>query len=470
MSGELTPRPSAPSQVPAAVEPEFLLGPFVDVDRIDPERMEMPDTGYQGVLRLGLAVLVLGFGGFLAWASLAPLDEGIPAAGTVVVESSRKRIDHLNGGLVEQILVREGEVVKAGQELVVLNETQSKSALNATQSQWLTALATQARLQAERTGAAAIAWPSELVAQRGSADTAALMMAQEGLFRSRRSALEGELRILQESVRGLEQQLASLDQLKTGRQTQVALFSEQLESFRNLRKEGFVSRNHLLELERQLAEVQSKQSEDLSNIAGINARLAEFRMRGAQREVEYRREVEAQLADLQREIAGLTERLSAQRDTFERLVLRAPVDGTVVDLAVHTIGGVVKPGDRVMDIVPQGDPLVIEARVSPQYVDRLAAGLMADIHFDAYASASERPVVSGRVITVSADALVDARTGAPYYAMRVQVPASEAMKLGDLKLQPGMVSTVMVKTGERTLMAYLLRPLMRRFNSALAEP
>jgi membrane fusion protein, protease secretion system len=458
VSGEFMERFNGTSQVPARVEPELLFGPWVGVDPIDFERIERPDTRYAGVLRLGLAVLILGFGGFFAWASLVPLDEGIPAAGTVVVETSRQRIDPLNGGVVEQILVREGQVVKAGQELVVLNETQSKPASSATHGQWLTALATQARLQAERTGAAAIAWPAALVAERDNPDTAALMIAQEGLFRSRRLALEGELRLLQESTRGLEQQLASLDRLKAGRQTQLALSGERLESFRNLHKEGFVSRNHLLELERQFAELQGKQSEDLSNIAGINARLAELRMQGAQREMEYRREVEAQLADLQREIGGLSERLSAQRETFERVVLRAPVDGTVVEMALHTLGGVVKPGDRVMDIVPQGDPWVIEARVSPQYMDRLAAGLPADVRFDAYAGRGQRPVVSGQVASVSAEALVDARTGASYYALRVRVPPTEATKLGDLELQTGMLATVRVKTGRRTLMAYLFRP------------
>jgi epimerase transport system membrane fusion protein len=172
---------------------------------------------------------------------------------------------------------------------------------------------------------------------------------------------------------------------------------------------------------------------------------------------------------VEREFATLNERLAAQRDTFERLVLRAPVNGTVVDLAVHTVGGVVQPGARIMDIVPDADELLIEARVSPQYIDRLAPGLPADVHFDAYGSRADRPVVNGQVAVVSADALTDPRTGAPYYVMRVRVGADEARKLGSLQLQPGMVSTVMVKTGERTLMTYLIRPLLRRFSTALAE-
>lgn len=429
----------------------------------------LPDTDYQRILRRGLWVLLLGFGGFMAWATLAPLDEGIPAPGVVTVESSRKRIDHLYGGIVEQILVREGQRVKAGDELLVLNETQSKSALNATQTQHFTALATLARLRAERDGAASVTYPPELATAETNPDVASLMRAQDGLFRSRRQALDGELRIARESVKGLEAQQTSLSQLKAGRETQIALFAEQLASFRSLREQGFVSRNNLLDLERQLAEVQSKQSEDLSNIAGINARLAEFRMRAAQREMEYRREVETQLADVQRESANLGDRLNAQQDTFDRLVLRAPVDGTVVDMTTHTLGGVVKPGDRLMDIVPGGDNLIVEARFPPQYIDRVYAGLPADVHFDAYTSRADRPVISGEVTVVSADVLKDPRTGEPYFTLRVTVPPSEVAKLGNLQLQPGMMSTVMVKTGERTLMTYLLRPLLKRFASALTE-
>jgi protease secretion system membrane fusion protein len=428
------------------------------------------DTNYRAAIWSGLWLLVVGFGGFLAWASFAPLDEGIPAGGVVSVQSSRKRIDHPNGGIIEQIKVREGQKVQAGEDLIVLNEIQSRSALNATLSQWYTAVATLARLKAERDDAAAVQFPSELVGSAREPETLAAMRAQEHLFASRRKALTGELGIIRESVRGLEQQLASLEQLKAGREKQIALFTEQIEAYQKLRQSGFLSRNYLLEAERQFAEVQSRQSEDLANIAAINARLSEFRMREAQRVVEFRREVETQLTEVQREVATLGERLAAQRDTHQRLVIRAPVAGTVVDLAFHTLGGVVKPGDRLMDVVPKDDELVVEARVSPQYVDRLRVGLPADVHFDAYASRVERPVITGTVAVVSADALTDPKSGQSYYSLQVDVPVQEVTKLGgQLHLQPGMQATVMVKTGERSLIAYLLRPLLRRFTVALSE-
>jgi HlyD family type I secretion membrane fusion protein len=427
------------------------------------------DTNYARTIGWGVALLFLGFGGFVAWALLAPLDEAVPASGVVSVESKRKRVDHLTGGIVEKILVREGERVREGQELVILNEVQSKAALNAALSQWRIAKATEARLDAERRGAASIAFPPELKEAAAESDVRAAMRAQEEVFRARRRALEGELRMIRESVRGLESQVASLEQLRTGRETQVKLFNDQLDSYRKLKEQGFVSRNHLLEQERQLSEVQSKQSEDLSNIAGVKARLAEFRMRGSQREMDYRKEVEAQLAEVQKELATLGERLAAQRDTHTRLAIRAPVSGTVVDLAVHTVDGVVKAGDRILDIVPAADELIVEARVGPQYIDRVHAGLPADLHFDAYMARAERPVISGKVAVVSADALADAKSGESFYAMRVAVPLEEQKRLGDLTLLPGMQTTVMVKTGERSLFVYLLRPLLRRFTGALAE-
>ena len=430
---------------------------------------EMPNADYVAVLRLGWWILLVGFGGFLAWAAFAPLDEGVPAPGVVSVESQRKRIDHLTGGLIDRILVREGQQVREGQELVVLDEAQARAALNGALGQWRIALATEARLKAERDGLKIIAFPKELTAAAREPEVASALRAQEELFRSRRGAFDGELRIIQESVRGLAQQVRTLDQLQLDREKQVQLFQQQLSSFRNLSTQGFVSRNQLLELERQLAEVQSRESETLANIAGANARLAEFRMRGAQREMEYRREVETQLADVHKELATLGERVAAYRDTYSRLVIRAPVSGTVVDLAFHTVGGVIKPGDRILDIVPEGDELIVEARMPPQYIDRVHAGLPADVHFDAYMNRAERPVISGKVLLVSADVLTDQRLGHSYYSTRVTVPGTELRKLGNLQLQPGMQGTVMIKTGERSLLVYLTRPLFRRFTAAMGE-
>lgn len=428
-----------------------------------------PNTDFTGAVRLGLWILIVGLGGFFLWAALAPLDEGVPAPGVLVVESKRKQIDHLTGGIVENILVREGQRVQEGDVLITLNETQALATLKSTRSQWAGTLATEARLKAERDGLPSLIFPTELVNAKADPEVISAIQAQENLFRSRRAALNGELGILRQSVRGLESQLKTMEGLKSGRERQVALFNEQLESYRTLSKQGFVSRNHSLEMERQLADIQSKQSEDLSNIAAVNARLAELRMREAQHLAEYKREVEAMLAETQKEAGSLAERMAALRDTHSRLALRAPVAGVVVEIAAHTVGGVIKPGERIMEIVPDSDQLIVEARIPPQYIDRVHAGMPADMHFDAYASLARRPVISGIVEVVSADALIDARNGQAYYALRVAIPAAELQALPGIKLQPGMNGVLMVKTGERSLLAYLVRPLVRRFSTSLSE-
>jgi HlyD family type I secretion membrane fusion protein len=458
---------SAPAPVPAPTQASGMPARPV----ASPPPPPPPDADYRRPVRLGVLMLVVGLGGFLLWAALAPIDEGVPAAGVVAVESKRKRVDHLTGGLIERILVRDGQVVAEGDPLVELNETQAKAALNAIEGEWrvAAATATAARLEAERAGARSIVFPKALLDAAGDPEAAAAMRTQSELFRSRRGALAGELAIVRESVRGLELQMKSLERVMEGRALQIRLFTEQYESFLKLHAEKFVSRNQLIDIERQLAEVQTKQSEDLARMAEVGARLSEFRMRGAQREIEYRREVEALYAEVQKSLATLGERLTAQRDTVRRLVLRAPSGGTVIDLAYSTLGGVIKPGDRILDIVPDGDELIIEAQVPPQYIDRLVAGQPADVHFDAYMSRVDRPVLTGTVKVVSADALVDPRTGIPYYAMRVAVPGAELKRLGDIRVQPGMQATVMVKTGERSLLAYLTRPLLRRFQGALGE-
>jgi protease secretion system membrane fusion protein len=441
-------------------------------DWLKPAATSLPNTpniDVSGAIKLGLWLLCFGFGGFLLWAGLAPIDEGVPANGVVSVDSKRKHIDHLMGGLVEKIAVRDGQKVKEGDTLITLNPVQTRAAFNTVRGQWLIAAATVARLEAERAGAGSIRFPKELLASEAPEEALSAMRSQEHVFRARRSELDGQLRILRESVRGLEGQLASLEQLKVGRERQVTLFNAQLDKFQSLNKQGFISQNQLLDMERQLAELQSKQSDDMATLGGVNARLAEYRMRDNQRLNEFRREVETQLADVQRDESALADRLFALRDSHERLVIRAPVSGTVVDLAVNTVGGVVKPGDRLLDIVPDSDDLVIEAQLAPQHVDRMRAGLPADIHFDAYVSMVRRPMVSGNVSVVSADALTDPRSGEKYYAMRVKIPVHELAALGAIRLQPGMLCSVTVKTGERTLLAYLIRPLIRRFSGALNE-
>ncbi|MBC9071573.1 HlyD family type I secretion periplasmic adaptor subunit [Thauera sp. CAU 1555] len=428
----------------------------------------VPNSDYSAVVRRGLCLLLFGFGGFLLWAALAPLDEGVPAAAVLTVESQRKRVEHLTGGIVENILVTEGQRVRAGDELVRLNGVQSQASFNSVSTQTRVAGATLARLVAERDGMDAPVFPPELL-DDPSSEVRAAVRAQRDLFASRRGALQGELRILRESVQGLQQQLTSLAGLQEGRESQIRLISEQLRNFEELSRKGFVSQNQLLELRRQFAEAQSHQGEDLAAIGATRARMNELRLQEQQRLMDYRREVETQLAEALREQSLQAERLAAVRDTHERMVIRAPVSGIVVDVAVNTEGGVVKPGDRLMDIVPDEEDLVVQARLAPQYIDRVRPGLEADIHFDAYVSMMNRPRLPGRIDVVSADVITDPRSGVPYYRVLVRIDPAQAERIKELKLFAGMTATVMIKTGERSLLTYLLRPLLQRFSTAMIE-
>jgi protease secretion system membrane fusion protein len=330
-------------------------------------------------------------------------------------------------------------------------------------------LATEARLEAEMNSQKTLKIPEILRSEDRNPDLQAILETQRGVLQSRRSAAAGEIRLIRGSQRGLETQLESLQTLKSSRERQVALFSDQMAAANALHLQGYVSKNQTLEIERQLNEVQSRQSEDLATINGIQARLAELKMRETQFHINLRRETEAELADVRRELGALAERVAMLRDVNQRQVIRAPVSGIVVALAVTTVGGVIKPGDRVLDIVPDDDDLIVEARVEPRYVDRVRVGLPADLRFDAYLSSAQQPMVTGDVKVVSADAMHDERTGLSFYKIRVAIPSSERKRLNGLKMQPGMPCTVMIKTGERSLLAYLTQPLLRRFAGAMAE-
>jgi HlyD family type I secretion membrane fusion protein len=423
----------------------------------------------QKEIRRGWFIVIIGLGGFLLWAASAPLDEGIPASGVLAVESKRKQVAHIGGGIVEQILIEDGHKVREGDPLITLNEVQAKAELSSAEQQWWTSLATEARLQTELTGHSSISRPPQLQPTVENPVIEAIMKTQTDMLRARRSAAAGELRIIRESHRGLEAQLQSLDVLKNSRERQVELFREQLGSVQSLREQGFVSRNQALDLERQLSEVESRQSDDLSNISAIKSRLAELKIRETQYFITQRREIEAELSAVRREAGALAERVKALRDSHQRLAIRAPVSGTVVDVAVTTVGGVIRPGERVLDIVPDGDDLIVEARLDPRYVDRIRPGFPADLRFDAYTNGALQPLLQGEVKIVSADSILDERTGASYYKVLLTIPPDQRPLLGDIKLQSGMLCTVMVKTGERTLLAYLVQPLLRRFNGALAE-
>jgi membrane fusion protein, protease secretion system len=426
------------------------------------------DTDTLPYIRLGWRVIVFGIGGFLAWAALAPLDKGVPLSGTVTVASSKKAVQHLTGGVVESILVKEGDVVKAGDVLVRLNAVQVKANAEIVRVQYFSARTAEARLIAERDGKKSILFPPELLSAKADPRVASNIASQLQLFNSRQSTIATELSALDENIAGLLQQNKGFEQSHTGKNTQLAFLKEQLDSSRNLAKEGYVSRNQQLDLERTYSQLSTSASEDISNIGRSQKQISEYKLRRLQRQQEYQREVRTQLSEVQKEADSLANRLAGLDYDLGSVLVKSPVDGTVVAMNIFTQGGVVAPGFRMMDIVPSSDALTIDGQLPVHLIDKVHPNLPVELMFTAF-NQNLTPQIPGIVTQVSADRLVDEKSGQPYYSMKAMV-APEGMKLlAKVQLRPGMPVDMFIKTGERTMLNYLLKPLFDHFKMSMAE-
>lgn len=420
-------------------------------------------------MRIGLWVLGLGFGGFLAWAALAPLDEGVPTPGMVSIDTKRKPVQHLTGGLVSEILVREGQMVEEGQVLARLDTAVARANFESEHQRYMGLRAMESRLLAEQAGASKIDFAPEVLA---SSDPMVQeqVATQRLLFATRRAALEAELAAIEQAIQGAEAMIhAYQGQLENHRLRRASL-QEELAGIRSLVAEGYAPRNRQLDLERQLALTEAAIRELDGNIARAKSSIAESRQRAAARRLEYQKEGNAQLAQIRMELQASREKFKAAGDMLARTELRAPVAGQVVGLAVQTVGAVVQPGQKLMDIVPSSEPLLIEARIPPHLIDRVAVGQPTDIRFSGFAH-SPVLVVEGRLDSVSQDLIVEptAQGNAMYYLARVSLTPAGMQTLGARRLQPGMPVEVIIKTGERSLLKYLMSPLVKRIAAAMKE-
>jgi protease secretion system membrane fusion protein len=440
-----------------------------DVVTHDVEPVEV-NTDARGFARMGWLIVLVGVGGFLLWALLAPLDKGVPMGGTVAKESNRQAVQHQAGGTISQILVRDGDVVKAGQVLVRMNPIIAQSAVEMTDGQYLSALAVGARLQAEQAGARSIKFPQPLEQRASDPRVAEMMSLQRSLLVSRQASLQNELGGVDESIAGLKLQIQGLQESRDSKKEQVNILKEQLSGMRDLAKEGYIARNRMLDLERTFAQLGGSISEDIGNIGRAQRQVTELTLRKAQRTQDYQKEVRTQLTDVQKEAEAQQARLQAQKFELSNVEVKSPADGTVVGLAVFTPGGVVPAGFKMMDIVPSDDPLVVEGQLPVNLVDRVHAGLKTELIFSAF-NANRTPHIEGEVEQVAADRTVDERTGSAFYTVRVKVTPQGARKVAEHKMdiRPGMPVELFVKTGERTMMNYLLKPVLDRAKSALTE-
>jgi membrane fusion protein, protease secretion system len=430
-----------------------------------PDTAVYTDTGRAG--RIGLWALAIGFGGFLLWAAFAPLDEGVAAQGMVAIDTKRKAVQHLTGGIVKEVLVREGQTVTEGQVLIKLDEATARANFEGSRQRYLSLRAMQARLLAEQTGGK-ISYHPDLAAAAQDPLIKAQMMTQEQLLASRRSALAADLQSINEQIQGQEASIRAYDSMQESRKSQVALLNEELKHTRGLVAEGYAPRNRQFELERAVAEAHTALADLLGNSMRARRSVGDLRQRAISRQQEYRKEVESQMADVSREVLVEAEKFRALQNDLARVEVKAPATGQVVGLAVQTAGGVIQPGQKLMDIVPNDEPLLLEARVAPNFIDRVHAGLPVDVRFAAFAH-SPTLVVDGKVLSVSGDLLTDQSTNVSYYLARVSVTPEGLKKLGKRQMQPGMPTEVIFKTGERSLLTYLLGPLSKRMAASMKE-
>lgn len=373
-----------------------------------------PETGKHArdrfnPVRLGIGVLIIGFGGFLLWAGFAPLDEGVPCEGIVSIATKSKIVQHLHGGLVQAVHVREGQMVKAGDPLITLDSQTSKARYQEVHQHYLGVRAAESRLLAEQRGSGEITFHRDLLDDPDRLLVQRLMQNEQQLFRSRRSIV----RLLQEQISGI----------------------------RELVREGYAPLNQQRELEMRLAETEAGQ--------------------------------QSEMAQVQREVQADAEKSAALAGELAMTEIRAPASGQVIGLRVQTVGAVIQPGEKLMDIVPLDEAMLVEVRIPPHLIDRVYSGLIADVRFNSFAH-SPQLVVEGKVESVSRDLVTDPKLnpvqpGASYYLVLVSITAGGVKVLGNRQLQPGMPVQAVIKTGERTFLTYLLNPLIKRIAVSMKE-
>jgi len=410
---------------------------------------------------VGLVIVLSIFGGLGAWAALAPLSSAALAPGVIAVENYRKTVQHLEGGIVKSILVRDGENVVKDQTLIILENTQPRALLEVIRGQYIVSLAKESRLLAQQNGLREIRYPDELMDYENDQRTRDAMLMQSQTFRVRKQAYEGEINLYQRQIEQLRAKLVGLHAQKSSRDQVVSSLHSELKDFRDLLQQGYAEKQKVREFERNLAEREGEQGELMSNLAATELEISETKLKILQLQKELQREVAKELSEVQSELFELRERLQSLQDTVQRTEIKAPEAGMVLGLEVHTLGAVIPPGGKILDIVPQNEKLIVEAQVSPLDIDRVKIGQKAEVRFSAFKSRTI-PKIAGKLIAVSADRLVDEKSEnkTAYYLARIEITQQglEDVLKSDLKLLPGMPAEVLINTGERTLLEYLVDP------------
>ena len=421
------------------------------------------DTDLKSHKRFGLLLFLIlfGFGGL--WAAIAPINGAALAPGNVTVRSYSKIVQHLEGGIIGNIFVENGARVEKDDPILDIDNTQSMAQLEIANNQYIALRSQEIRLIAERDGVPTLTFQSDLMSfgERALEET----RGQIEIFNARRSALQGGNAVLQQRIEQLQSQIIGLEGLRTSKEQLAQSYTEELSDVRELLSQGFSDKNRLRGLERNVALFNGEVAELLANIASTEIQIGETRLQILQQEKEFQNQVVTELGEVQTNVNATIERANAIEDIVSRAVVRAPASGIINGLQVHTIGGVIGPGMRIVDIVPEEDDLIIEASVSPTDIDRVAIGQNATIRFSTFGMGTV-PTIYGTVINLSADSFPDEAGGGSYYLARIEVsPDGMEELVGELSLMPGMPAEVFIATGSRTFFEYLFKP----FSNAIAR-
>jgi HlyD family secretion protein len=416
----------------------------------------------------GVTIVLVLAGAVGGWAGTVQLAGALIASGSIVVDSSVKKVQHPVGGVVGELRVHDGDQVKAGDILLRLDQTVTRANLAIVTKGLNELMARKARLAAERDGADTVAFPEELRSREADRDIAEITSGERKLFDLRRSARSGQKAQLHQQSEQLLEEIRGLSAQQKAKAQEIDLINRELQGVRELYKNNLVQISRLTQLEREAARLEGEQAQFIAAIAQSNRRIAEIELKVIQVDQDLSSEVAKEMREIDAKIGEFIERKITAEDQLQRVDIRAPQDGSVFQLSVHTIGGVIAPGETIMLIVPEADSLSVEAKVNPQDIEQLQLKQKSVLRFTAF-NAATTPEINGYVSRISADISSDQRTGLNYYTIRISMPPEEVAKLGEIKLVPGMPVECFVETGERTVISYLLKPLRDQLMRAFRE-
>jgi membrane fusion protein, type I secretion system len=411
------------------------------------------------------ALLVTGVGG---WAASTSISGALIAPGSIVVDSNTKKVQHPTGGVIGELLVRDGDRVKAADVVARLDQTVTRANLAIIVKGLDEFTARKARLTAERDGADTITFPQTLVARAHEADIAQIIHGEQKLFELRRSARSGQKAQLRQQSEQLQEEIVGLAAQQKAKVREISLINRELEGVRELFKSNLVPLTRLTLLEREATRLDGEQAQLIAAVAQAKGKIAEIELKIIQIDVDLSSEVAKEMREIDAKIGEFVERRVSAEDQLQRVDIRAPQDGTVFQLSVHTVGGVVSPGETIMLIVPNDESLSVEAKINPQEIEQVQLNQKTVLRFSAFNFATT-PEIYGHVSRLSADTTSDQRTGQTYYTIRISIAADELSRLGHVKLVPGMPVECFIQTGERTALSYFLKPLQDQMMRAFRE-